>query len=65
MIKGVSKNMDQTDQEINPNTSHNLTCACVINCVTKYLNAEFKENKYFVNEEKIQLREKPLQGSQT
>jgi hypothetical protein len=23
---------------------------CVINCVTKYLNAELKEDIYFVNE---------------
>jgi hypothetical protein len=38
---------------------------CVINCVVKYLNAEFKEDKYFVNEVKTQLREKPLRGSQT
>jgi len=33
--------------------------------VTKYLNAEFKEEKYFVNEVENQLREKPLQESQT
>jgi hypothetical protein len=26
---------------------------CVINCVTKYLNAEFKESRYFVNEVEI------------
>jgi len=38
---------------------------CVINCVTKYLNAEFKEDIYFVNEVKTQLREKPLRGNQT
>jgi hypothetical protein len=25
-------------------------CVCVINCMTKYLNAEYKEDKYFVNE---------------
>jgi hypothetical protein len=31
----------------------------------KILNAEFKGNKYFVDEVKTQLREKPLQGSQT
>jgi len=34
-------------------------------CVTKYLNAEIKEDIYFVNEVKTQLREKPLRGSQT
>jgi hypothetical protein len=34
-------------------------------CVTKYLNAEIKEDRYFVNEVKTQLREKPLQVSQT
>jgi hypothetical protein len=33
--------------------------------VTKYQNAEFKEDTYFVNEVETQLREKPLQGSQT
>jgi len=33
--------------------------------VTKYLNAEFKEDIYFVSEVKTQLREKPLRGSQT
>jgi hypothetical protein len=38
---------------------------CVINCVTKYLNAKFKEDIYFVKEVETQLREKPLQGSQT
>jgi len=38
---------------------------CVINCITKYLNAEYKENIYFVNKVKTQLRQKPLQGSQT
>jgi hypothetical protein len=37
----------------------------VINCVTKYLNDKFKEDIYFVNEVKTQLREKPLWGSQT
>jgi hypothetical protein len=37
----------------------------VINCITKYLNAELKEERYFVNEMEIQLREKPLRGSQT
>jgi hypothetical protein len=31
----------------------------------KILNAEFKGNKYFVDEVKTQLREKPLWGSQT
>jgi len=34
-------------------------------CVTKYLNAELKEHIYFVNKVEIQLREKPLRGSQT
>jgi hypothetical protein len=33
--------------------------------VTKYLNAEFKEDIYFVTEVETQLREKPLWGSQT
>jgi hypothetical protein len=33
--------------------------------VTKYLNAEFKEEIYFVNEMETQLRGKPLRGSQT
>jgi hypothetical protein len=34
-------------------------------CVTKYLNAEFKQERYFVNKVETQLREKPLGGSQT
>jgi hypothetical protein len=38
---------------------------CVINCVTKYINAELKGDNYFVNEVETQLREKPLWGSQT
>jgi len=33
--------------------------------VTKYLNAKFKEDIYFVNEVETQLRENPLWGSQT
>jgi hypothetical protein len=37
----------------------------VINCVTKYLNAELKEDIYFVNEVETQLREKLRRGSQT
>jgi hypothetical protein len=37
----------------------NLPCVCD-QFVTKYLNAEFKENKYFVNEVETQLREKSL-----
>jgi hypothetical protein len=32
---------------------------------TKYQNAKYKWDRYFVNEVKTQLREKPLQGSQT
>jgi hypothetical protein len=36
-----------------------------ISIVTKYLNAELKENRYFVNEVETQLKEKPLQSSQT
>jgi cytochrome oxidase assembly protein ShyY1 len=31
----------------------------------KILNAKFKWDKYFVDEVKTQLREKPLRGSQT
>jgi hypothetical protein len=31
----------------------------------KILNVEFKGDKYFVDEVKTQLREKPLRGSQT
>jgi len=31
----------------------------------KILNAEFKGDKYFVDEQETQLREKPLWGSQT
>jgi hypothetical protein len=31
----------------------------------KILNAEFKRDKYFVDEVETQLREKPLRGSQT
>jgi hypothetical protein len=33
--------------------------------VCKYQNAKFKENIYFVNEVKTQLREKPFRDSQT
>jgi hypothetical protein len=31
----------------------------------KILNAEFKGDKYFVDEVETQLREKPLRGNQT
>jgi hypothetical protein len=31
----------------------------------KILNAEFKEEKYFVDEVETQLREKPLRANQT
>jgi hypothetical protein len=31
----------------------------------KILNEEFKGDKYFIDEVETQLREKPLQGSQT
>jgi hypothetical protein len=31
----------------------------------KILNAEFKGDKYFVDEVETQLKEKPLRGSQT
>jgi hypothetical protein len=31
----------------------------------KIVNVEFKGDKYFVDEVETQLREKPLQGSQT
>jgi hypothetical protein len=31
----------------------------------KILNAEFKGDKYFVDEVETQLRDKPLRGSQT
>jgi hypothetical protein len=33
--------------------------------VTKYQNAKFKRDIYFVNEVETQLREKPLRSSQT
>jgi hypothetical protein len=33
--------------------------------VTKYQNAEFKRDRYFVNEVETKLREKPLWDSQT
>jgi hypothetical protein len=36
-----------------------------VNSVQKKLNAEFKWDKYFVDEEETQLREKPLRGNQT
>jgi hypothetical protein len=38
---------------------------CVINCVTKYQNAKFKEDRYFVDKVETHLKEKSLQGSQT
>jgi hypothetical protein len=34
-------------------------------CVTKYRNAKFKEDRYFVNEVETLLREKSLWRSQT
>jgi hypothetical protein len=34
-------------------------------CVTRYLNAESKEETYFVNEVETQLKEKSLKDSQT
>jgi len=34
-------------------------------CATKYQTEENKGDKYFVNEEETQLREKSLRGSQT
>jgi hypothetical protein len=37
----------------------------VINYATKYLNTELKEDIYFGNEVKTQLRKKLLRGSQT
>jgi len=36
-----------------------------VQCVTKYQKCGIKRYIYFVNEVKIQLREKPLRGSQT
>jgi uncharacterized membrane protein len=36
----------------------NLPCLCD-QCVTKYQNVKFKEEKYFVNKVETQLREKP------
>jgi hypothetical protein len=39
-------------------------CVCD-QCVTKYINVEFKGDRYFVNKVENQLREKPLRGSQT
>jgi hypothetical protein len=41
-------------------------CVCVCVCVcNKILNAEFKKDKYFVDEVKTQLREKSFWRSQT
>jgi hypothetical protein len=41
-------------------------CVCVCVCVcNKILNADFKGNKYFVDEMETQLREKSLRGNQT
>jgi hypothetical protein len=34
-------------------------------CVRKYQNAKFKEDRYFVKEVEIQLRKNPLRGSKT
>jgi hypothetical protein len=42
----------------------NLLCVCD-QCVTKYQNAKFKEDRHFVNEVESQLKEKPLRGNQT
>jgi len=35
---------------------------CVINCATKYLNAEFKRDKYFVDEMKTLIKRKTTPG---
>jgi hypothetical protein len=43
-------------------TSNNQVCVCVQQNI---LNAEFKEDKIFVDEVKTMWREKPLRGSQT
>jgi hypothetical protein len=37
-------------------------CVCVINCVTKYLNAKFKRDKYFVDEVETFIKRKTTQG---
>jgi len=34
----------------------------VINCATKYLNAEFKKDKYFVDEVKTIIKRKTTPG---
>jgi len=43
-------------------TSNNQVCVCVQQNI---LNAEFKEDKIFVDEVETLWREKPLRGSQT
>jgi hypothetical protein len=43
-------------------TSSNQVCVCVQQNI---LNAEFKEDKIFVDEVETLWREKPLRGSQT
>jgi hypothetical protein len=37
----------------------------VINCARKYLNAEFKREKYFVDEVETLIKRKTLRGCQT
>jgi hypothetical protein len=40
--------------------THNLTC--LINCATKYLNAELKRDKYFVDEVETLIKRKTTTG---
>jgi hypothetical protein len=35
---------------------------CVINCATKYLNAEFERHKYFVDEVETLIKKKTTLG---
>jgi hypothetical protein len=37
----------------------------VINCATKYLNAEFQRDKYFVDEVETPIKKKTTPGHQT
>jgi hypothetical protein len=42
-----------------------MNCVCVWIVCNKILNAEFKGDKYFVDEVETQSREKSLRGYQT
>jgi len=62
----IQANLTYEEWKINRLLINVCVCVCVWSiCITKYLNTKLKEDRYFVNEVKTQLREKPLSDSQT